>query len=109
MFALFIVLCGFTHVFNALHVGIDLMLITKFSTAVISLITAIALLFLIPGVLQFLTYTKTLEEEVLYEPNDVVTNPDIQAYLNKRRTALSARWHMALDHATTVTRRQQNT
>jgi len=110
MFALFIVLCGFSHLFNALHVGIDLMLITKFSTAVISLITAAALLVLIPGVLDFLTYTKTLEEELLYEPSDAVTSPDVKAYLNKRRNSvLSPRWHMALNHATQVTRRQQNT
>ena len=58
------------------------MLFTKFSTAVISIITALALLFLIPGVLSFLSYTKALEEEVLTEP-EPTASPEVKAYFNR--------------------------
>jgi hypothetical protein len=58
------------------------MLCTKFSTAVISLFTATVLFVLIPGVLQFLSYAKALEEEVMAEP-DASANPEVKEYLYK--------------------------
>ena len=58
------------------------MVFTKFSTAVISVITAVALLVLIPGVLSFLSYAKALEEEVLTEP-EPSASPEVKAYLNR--------------------------
>lgn len=58
------------------------MVFTKFSTAVISIITALALLVLIPGVLSFLNYTKALEEEVLTEP-EPTASPEVKAYFNR--------------------------
>jgi hypothetical protein len=58
------------------------MLCTKFSTAIISLITAAVLFVLIPGVLEFLSYAKALEEEVLIAP-DASASPEVQAFLNK--------------------------
>jgi ethylene receptor len=100
MFALFIVLCGYvclfiffsilihliirslTHAFNALRFGIGVMLCTKFSTAVISVLTATVLFILIPGVLEFLSYAKALEEEVMVEP-DSGASSEVKAYLNK--------------------------
>lgn len=58
------------------------MLCTKMSTAIISLFTASVLFVLIPGVLQFVNYAKSLEEEILIEP-DSSTSPEVKAYLNK--------------------------
>ena len=78
----FDILLRLTHAFNALRFGINTMLFTKFSTAVISIITALALLVLIPGVLSFLNYTKALEEEVLTEP-DPTASPEVKAYFDR--------------------------
>jgi len=58
------------------------MLCTKLSTALISVFTAAVLLILIPGVLQFLSYAKALEEEVMAEP-DPSANPEVKEYLYK--------------------------
>ncbi|CAF1347996.1 unnamed protein product [Rotaria sordida] len=109
MFALFIVLCGLTHTFNALHLSINTIIFTKLSTAIISVITAMALFILIPSVLSFLSYAKALEEEVLTEP-EPSSSPEIKAYLNKRRSNINPRWHVAIDYAMTNRRisSQQN-
>jgi hypothetical protein len=58
------------------------MVFTKFNTAVISVVTAVALFVLIPGVLSFLNYAKALEEEVLTEP-EPSASPDVKAYFNR--------------------------
>ncbi|CAF1309871.1 unnamed protein product [Rotaria sordida] len=57
-----------------------------------------ALFILIPGVLSFLSYAKALEEEVLSEP-EPSSSPEIKAYLNKRRSNINPRWHVAIDYA----------
>ncbi|CAK9188963.1 unnamed protein product [Sphagnum troendelagicum] len=67
------------------------MLCTKWSTALISLVTAAALFVLIPGVLDFLSYAKALEEEVLVEP-EPSASPEVKAYLNslsRKKTEIS--------------------
>ena len=71
-----------THAFNASRFGVSVMLYTKLSTAIISVITAIAMFILIPGVLTFLTYAKALEEEVLSEPAPNAS-PEVKAYIKK--------------------------
>jgi hypothetical protein len=81
-------LISLTHFFNALRLGVGTIVCTKLSTAIISLITAGALFILIPGVLQFLSYAKALEEEVLVEP-DVSESPEVKAYLNRLDSSLS--------------------
>ncbi len=58
------------------------MLCTKLSTAIISVLTAVVLFVLIPGVLQFLSYAKVLEEEVMMEP-DASTSREVKVYLNR--------------------------
>jgi len=77
-----ILIHSLTHAFNALRFGIGVMLCTKFSTAVISIFTAAVLFILIPGVLEFLSYAKALEEEVMVEP-DSAASSEVKAYLNK--------------------------
>ena len=83
-----------THFFNALRLGVGTMVCTKLSTAIISLITAGALFILIPGVLQFLSYAKALEEEVLIEP-DVSESPEVKAYLNRFDSSSSIKYRMS--------------
>lgn len=83
-----------THFFNALRLGVGTMVCTKLSTAIISLITAGALFILIPGVLQFLSYAKALEEEVLIEP-DVSESPEVKAYLNRLDSSLSIEYRIS--------------
>ncbi len=53
-----------THAAHAYHAGITTMLVAKISTALISLITAAAMLIVIPGFVTFLEYTKSLEENI---------------------------------------------
>ena len=78
----FFSLSSLTHAFNALHFGVGVMLCTKASTALISVLTAAVLFGLIPGVLEFLSYAKALEEEVMIEPEGSAS-PEVKAYLNK--------------------------
>jgi len=53
-----------THAVNAYHAGITVMLVAKLSTALISIITAAAMLIVIPGFINLLQYTKALEEKL---------------------------------------------
>ncbi len=76
LFVLFITLCGFTHLFSALHMG-PINRVCKASTAVISLITSCCLVRVIPVVFSMPAEMARLDEDYNHELNLRVFNQTI--------------------------------
>ena len=76
LFVLFITLCGFTHLFSALHMG-PINRVCKASTAIISLITSCCLVRVIPVVFSMPAEMARLDEDYNHELNLRVFNQTI--------------------------------
>ncbi len=76
LFVLFITLCGFTHLFNALHQK-QINVVCKALTAVVSLITSCCLVRVIPVVFSMPTQLARLDEDYSHELNLRVFNQTI--------------------------------
>ena len=76
LFVLFITLCGFTHLFGALHLG-EVNKLCKGLTAIVSLITACALIRVIPVVFAMPVELARLDEDYSHELNLRVFNQTI--------------------------------
>ena len=75
LFISFILLCGLTHLFSMLNLPSNLILITKWATAVVSVSTSLLLLRVIPEALSLPQYLKdlTLENKLMKDFRGVMT------------------------------------